>query len=310
MTDTALHYFYEAASLGSMRHASDKIGVAVSSISRQIALLELRLGVQLLERGRRSIKLTEAGRLAYEFHKGQIADREALLNQIQALRQMKAGRVDIAVGEGFLGPSFIGVIDTFQRKYPGIYVSLITGTTAEIESKVIEDEAHLGLIFNRSAEPKIRTRAFVAQPLMVVCAPDHPLAKQEQLTLDDLANYDLCLPPKGFRIRQILGYAEQQRQTWLTPKLITNSLQVLREMARSGAMVTLLPRVSVVSDLSEGALVALHLLDTELQDTTISLVHRIGRQLDGPPAELLSVIEAKLKSWSETGSRTTEVSAA
>ncbi len=40
MWDSALHYFYEAANLGSMRLASDKIGVAVSSISRQIAQLE------------------------------------------------------------------------------------------------------------------------------------------------------------------------------------------------------------------------------------------------------------------------------
>jgi DNA-binding transcriptional LysR family regulator len=304
MTDTALYYFFEAASLGSMRLASDKIGVAVSSISRQIALLEQRLGVQLLERGRRSIKLTEAGRLAYDFYKSQKADREALLNQIQELRQMKAGRVDLAVGEGFLGPSFTGLIEAFQRKYPGITVSLTTGTTAEIENAVVEDEAHLGLIFNTSAEPKIRTRASVAQPLMVVCTPDHPLAKLERLTLEDLARVDICLPPKGFRIRQILSRAEHERQTWLAPKLTSNSLQVLREMARSGAMVTLLPRVSVISDLQEGALVALHLLDTELEDTAISLVHRIGRQLDGPPAELLSVIESKLKSWSETDAAT------
>ena len=60
MLDNALSYFFEAANLGSMRLASEKIGVAVSSISRQISQLELELGTPLIERGRRSIRLTEA----------------------------------------------------------------------------------------------------------------------------------------------------------------------------------------------------------------------------------------------------------
>src|SRR3546814_280979 len=100
MWDNALHYFYEAASLGSMRLASDKIGVAVSSISRQIAQLEAEMGIALIERGRRSIRLTEAGKLAYDYHKNQLADREALMNQLQELREVKTGRIDLAVGEG------------------------------------------------------------------------------------------------------------------------------------------------------------------------------------------------------------------
>ena len=51
MQGNALYYFHEAARLGSMRLASDKIGVAVSSISRQIAQLERDMGVALIERG-------------------------------------------------------------------------------------------------------------------------------------------------------------------------------------------------------------------------------------------------------------------
>ena len=61
LTDAKLRYLAETASLGSMRAASEKLDVAVSSISRQIAQLEADIGLPLIERGRRSIKLTEAG---------------------------------------------------------------------------------------------------------------------------------------------------------------------------------------------------------------------------------------------------------
>ena len=298
MSDNALHYFYEAATAGSMRLASEKVGVAVSSISRQIAQLEQNMGVALIERGRRSIRLTEAGEHTFEFYKNQMADREALMNRLQELREVKVGRVDLAVGEGFLGHAFTTIIDTFQRRNPGIVVTLTSCASTEIVRMVLDDEAHIGMILHDTSEPKIRIRATAAQPLMVLCAPGHPAAQLETIDLTTLAGFELCLPPKGFRIRTILNDAERREQVWLEPKLVTTSLQMMREMTRAGRMVTVLPVISALAELEQGALVARPLVATELAHTTVSLIHRVGRQLDGGPARLLANLEAKLKSLS------------
>lgn len=298
MWDSALQYFYEAANLGSMRLASDKIGVAVSSISRQIAQLEYELGVPLIERGRRSIRLTEAGQLAYEYHKNQLAGREGLLNQIQELREVKTGRIDLAIGEGFFGPPFTAMIEAFQARNPGIAVSVSCYTSAEIVRMVIEDEAHIGMILHTTSEPKIRTRTVTEQPLMVLCAPDHPAAGMEALTVADLARFQLCLPPPTFRIRATLNDAQKRAQVCLEPRLVTTSIQMMREIAKGGRAVTVLPRISAIAELEEGTLVARPLIDDAIEHSVVSLIHRLGRQLDGAPARLLAVIEAKLKSWS------------
>ena len=298
MWDNALHYFYEAANLGSMRLASEKIGVAVSSISRQIAQLELDMGTTLIERGRRSIRLTEAGRLAFDYHRNQLADRETLMNQLQELREMKTGRVDLAIGEGFFGPPLIHVIDQFQRRNPGITVSVQTATSSEIVRHVMEDEAHVGMILNTTTEPKIRTRAAVAQPLMAIMAPSHPLAEREAVAIPDLCLTDLCLPPKGFLIRAALAEAQKRAQVFLEPRLVTNSIQMMRESAKAGRVVTVLPRISVLAELEAGTLIARPLKDETIEHSTVSLIHRLGRQLDGAPARLLAVLETKLKSWS------------
>ena len=297
MWDNALHYFYEAANLGSMRLAGEKIGVAVSSISRQIAQLEQQMGVALIERGRRSIRLTEAGEHTFEYYRNQMADREALMNRLQELRQVKTGRVDLAVGEGFLGHAFTSIIDGFQRRNPGIVVTVTSCASSEIVRMVIDDEAHIGMILHTTNEPKIRTRATAAQPLMVLCAPGHPAAKRESLDLATLAQFDLCLPPKGFRIRTILNDAEKREQVWLEPKLVTTSLLMMREMAKAGRMVTVLPTISALAELEQGLLVARPLMEAELEHSTVSLIHRVGRQLEGGPARLLAILEAKLKSW-------------
>ncbi|WP_129791775.1 LysR family transcriptional regulator [Sphingosinicella sp. CPCC 101087] len=299
MPETGMLYFFEAATLGSMRLASEKVGVAVSSISRQVAQLEAELGVQLLERGRRSIKLTEAGRVTYEFYKEQIASKEALLTRLRDLRELKVGNVEIAVGEGFLGRSFTDLIDAYQTANPGITVSVMSFPTVEIERLVLDDQAHFGLILHTSTEPKIRVRASVGQPLLVVCAPDHPLVGQSEIRLADLQRHPIALPPADFRIRRMLAAAEKREHIWLEPRLISNSIHVLRERAKGGGMVTVLPRIAVLSELEEGSLVGLHLFERDMEDATISLIHRLGRQLEGAPARMLALFEAKLKTWNE-----------
>lgn len=297
MWDNALNYFYEAANLGSMRLASEKIGVAVSSISRQIAQLEADMGVTLIERGRRSIRLTDAGRLAFDYHRNQLADRETLLNRLQELREMKTGRVDLAIGEGFFGKPLVHAIDQFQRRNPGISVTVASATSTEIIRLVEEDEAHIGMILNTTNEPRIRTRASAAQPLLAIMAPSHPLACREAITIPELCETELCLPPKTFGIRSALADAQKRAQVFLEPRLETTSIQMMREIAKAGRAVTVLPRISVVAELEEGSLIARPLKDEAIEDSTVSLIHRLGRQLDGAPARLLGVLETKLRSW-------------
>ncbi|MHB9880215.1 LysR family transcriptional regulator [Pacificimonas sp. ICDLI1SI03] len=299
LLDARLRYFYEAANLGSMRLASDRIGVAVSSISRQISQLEQVFGVPLIERGRRSIRLTQAGNLVHEFYRQQVADAETLTGRLQELREIKSGRVDLAIGEGFLNRSFTETLEQFQADNPGISTSIVSPSTSEIIRMVLEDEAHIGMILSTTSEPKIRTRVTVAQPLNAICSPGHPLAQKNSVTLMDLSGHDICLPPTGFRIRQALRAAEKRMQVWLEPKMTTSSIHMMRELAKDGRMVTILPTISVVAEIENGSLVSLPLRDEDLEHSSLSLIYRLGRQLDGAPARLLQILESRLKIWSK-----------
>jgi DNA-binding transcriptional LysR family regulator len=297
ISDIAFEYFYTTASLGSMSLASEKIGVAVSSISRQIAQLETSLQAKLIDRSRRTIGLTQAGTIVFEYCQGQLAGREALVNRIQDLRQLRIGAIDLAVGEVFLGRAFTRMIQEFQRAHPGMSISVTSGPTAEIIRMILNDEAHIGLIFQEPNEPKIRVRASHTQSLMAICAPDHPLAQLSEVTLEQLRAFPLCLPAKHYRIRQMLAAMEARKQVWLDAKVTTNSLHLLSETAKSGGFVSVLPMVAVATELEEGTLVARLIADSDPENSISCLIHRVGRQLDGAPARLLTVLEAHFRRW-------------
>ncbi len=76
----------------------------------------------------------------------------------------------------------------------------------------------------------------------------------------------------------------------------------MREMAKKGRFVTVLPPISVLAELEEGTLVARPLIDTDLEHTRIGLIHRLGRQLNGPPGRLLGLLEKRVRTWTGTES--------
>lgn len=297
MIDTALRYLYEAAHHGSMRLAGEKIGVAVSSISRQIARLEAIYGLPLIEHGRRNIRLTEAGQAAVDYYKEVLSSHDNFVENLRNLREMKGGKISISLGEGFIDSPFCEFIESFRQKHTNIEFTITVGSTADVIRNITDDEAHVGLIFHSTSEPKIRVRASVAQPLSVVSVPDHPITKLPRVTMQDLAKFDLCLMPVGYRIRNILAAVESKNKLWLKPAFTTNSIYMTRKIVKAGLAVTILPPISILTDLQEGSVVVTHLDEPELEGTTISLICRLGRQLPTAPLLFASALEAQLRHW-------------
>jgi len=297
MSEAGMRYLFEALKAGSMRAAGDKLNVAASSISRQISQLEARLGVGLIEKGRRGICLTQAGQLVIDHYRNQLADREALQARLEDLRAVRSGTATLAVGEGFLGKSFTQMLGRFSRDNPEIELEIMTGSTQEIVRMVTEDEAHMGLVFQTPHDLKVRVRATIAQPLMAIMRPDHRFASFNWVSIADLASEALCLAPPSFRLRQILAVAETASNLHLEPVITTNSINVMQEAVRSGIALTILPQVSVWSELEEGSMISVPIENEGMQGASVSLILRSGRQLEGAPMRLLQKVEAQLQSW-------------
>ena len=292
-----MRYFYEAANQGSMRLASEKLGVATSSVSRQIAQLEAELGIALLERSRRTVKLTEAGRVAYEYHRSCMLEQDTFRSKIQSLRGVRTGTIELAVGEGFLTSAFFQTISDFRAENPALEIRTIVASSTEIVRLIQEDEAHFGLVLQIEPEPKIRIRVSVVQEMLVLAHPSHALTRKTEVTLADLAQCDLCLPPQGFRLRQILARAEAASGIYLKPAVETDSVVMMRELVAQGRLVTVLPKIAAYGELGANRLVGLPFVDGAMEPTSIHLITRLGRQLHGAPQKLMNVLEAKMRSW-------------
>ncbi len=300
MLELSLRYLHEAAKLGSMRAAADKLGIAVSSISRQIAQLEGEAGIALIEHGRRSVKLTEAGHLMVAYYNEHLAHREAFDLRLSDLKGLRSGQVKLVIGEGFVGEALSTVLARFGTKHQGVQVDVhMAASSNEVTQFVVDDEAHLGLAFQSSDDPRVRVRASLRQPIVVAMRPGHLLARRTSVGLQELANHAMCLPQSSFKTRQLLRVAEAAERVTLRPAITANSLVLLKELVRSGEFVTLLPLLAVRREIASGELVAIPFDSSIMDDTAVQLISRLGRHL--PPAAhgLLSMLVGYLDTCSD-----------
>jgi DNA-binding transcriptional LysR family regulator len=291
LQDLNLRYLYEAAKLGSMRAAADSLGVAVSSVSRQISQMESDIGIALIEHGRRNIKLTEAGMVLIEHYSEQLRLHEAVDARLSDLKGLRTGRVFLAVGEGFIGEPLSRLIVRFQAKFPGLLINVHAAPSSnEVARLVAEDDAHLGLVLQPSDDPRIRVLASVRQSLCAIMKIRHPLAHHRLLKLADLKAYRLCLLASSSRTRQLLQAAESSEGISLQPCLTSNSITLLKNLLHEGDFFTLLPRLAVSAEIDSGAFTAVPIASTALQDVSVQLVSRLGRRLPPAPLRMLSVL--------------------
>ncbi|MET0288363.1 MAG: LysR family transcriptional regulator [Pseudoxanthomonas sp.] len=290
-------YLYEANRLGSMRAAADKLGVAVSSISRQIAQLEAEAGVPMIEHGRRNIILTEAGELGIKYYQQQLSHSESFEAQLADLKSLRSGRIKLALGEGFIGKGLTEVVANFTRKHTGINLMVHMAVSSnEVTRMVAEDEAHLGLIYGPTDDPRIRVQVGVPQPLCVVLKHNHPLASRDSLKLADLGSYNLCLPEPSNRTRQLLRQAEAAEQVTLEPSVTSNSINMIRDLLHSGQFITLFSVLAASKELAKGQFVAVPLDNPAFRESTpVSLIRRLGRRLPPGPSLLMTTLDAYLR---------------
>lgn len=300
-SDERLKYLYMSAKLGTMHAAADALGVAPSSVSRQIAHLERYLRVPLVEKSSRTVRLTQAGQLVVEHYRDRLAQKEVLLATLADLKGIRSGHYTLAVGEGFMGTVLLSTLQSFIQEFPGVRLDVVTAPTHEVISMVSNDLAHLGLVFEAPPDPRLRVRLTIPQPLKAIVGPNHPLAGRVSLQLAELAAFPLILPRETLRVREILQKAERESpQQVLLPSVCTNSVLLMREAARIGMGVSVLSELSIVDDLDAGRLHAITIDEPLLQNTKAEVITRLGRELPAGVNAMFYILARVLARWRAT----------
>ena len=270
----------EIARCGSIRGASDVLHVSASSINRRLIQLEDEIGMMLFHRHTTGMRLTAAGELVVAHIRLTLRDHDILQRRLRELRGNNGLRVRISVMHGLAAGVVPRILRDFRAAHPAITVRVRAQTTAGVEEDLKTGEADLGLAYAWPPGQGIVASAVFPTRLGLVLGAGHPLAGRSDVRLLDLVDWPIAIADETITIHPLIRDAFSAAGLPFNPIYLSNSIELLKSMARSREAVTFLSRIDVDEDLRTGQLVYVPILGRELANHELRLGRRPGSALE------------------------------
>lgn len=233
------------------------------AVTFQIRQLEERYQVRLFERGHGQISLTPAGKMVLEFAERIIGLSDEMEMRLAEVTDEMRGHLEIGASNVIAETVMPGILADFNALYPQARSRLVVANSASIESRVAAHALDIGFINGEPADVAGLEVNFGGEDeLLVVCAPDCPLAKESVLTVAQLHDYE-CLtrePGSGMR-RTIEAYFQKNGMPTgeLKIQMELGSLESLKRLVATGLGYAIIPARCIEREKTSGEVVGIPL---------------------------------------------------
>lgn len=200
-----LRYFLAVVNHGTFTAAAAAAGISQSGISTQVQKLERELGVPLLDRSARRVRLTRAGEQLVPQVREVIGAVGRVTGAANDLRGLVTGSLRVVTVTGLTWPRLFDALATLHHRHPGIDITLREGISANLVQQVRSGAADLAIAaWSGDAPQGVRTMMAFEDTLVAVVAPGHPWVDRTSVGADELAGADLISLPPGTGARSAL----------------------------------------------------------------------------------------------------------
>lgn len=269
-----LKTFRTVATLLSFNRAADALNYAQSTISAQIRALEEDLGVRLFDRLGKRIVLTEAGELLSQYAQKMLDIEAETLADVKK-RNQPEGSLTIRAPQSIGNTYLPRVLSEFRRRFPRVSFDFHTCAFHSLEHELQTGVTDLAFLLAESIQSaSLLAEPLRFEPLLMVSNPGNPLAQKANVSIKDLADQPIFLAKSdcGYRMafEQMLTEAKVQPRTLLE----FNSVEMLKSCLATSDGVTMIPEVTVRSEIDRGELSVLQWEEEHMETAVLMIRHK------------------------------------
>jgi DNA-binding transcriptional LysR family regulator len=192
-----LRYFVTVAAELHFGRAAERLYISQPALSQQIRSLEGELGLKLLERNRRGVRLTPEGEAFLPEAQAVVRQADRAADAARALAAGATGRLRLSYVRTMPGGLPEAIVGEYQRRYPGVEIAADSGSTGQNVERLSGGEVDVAFVhtpFEGGAD--LAWVEIATEPLVVVIPSAHPLSKRRRIRRDDLAGVPLVYFPR------------------------------------------------------------------------------------------------------------------
>lgn len=216
MIDFRLKVFYAVATNLSFTKASNELFVTQPAITKQIQALEKEYGLQLFKRKGNRICLTLAGKELLNYTKEVFELNKKFQDKLNFFREYNIGELKLGASTTIAQYIFPPILSGFNKKYPHIKLSLLSGNSVQIADALIKGEIDLGLVEGKIKNHEIKYEIFIKDELVLSTSSKNKILSNGSITLNRLKKLPLVLREKGSGTLEVFEYALKSKKKKLS----------------------------------------------------------------------------------------------
>ncbi len=195
-----LAYFVTIADVGSLARAADVLHVAQSALTRQLRLLETELGLELMLRGAKGVRLTPAGYAYYQRARVLLADHAAAKKEAVRAASGDAGQLRIGTSDMYpWHPRFTAALRAYHRQSPGVAFGIEAVHSGEAVERVLRERLDMAIAYvgPQASDSLLEVSTWIDDGLMLAVPQGSRLLAQPPQRLADLQDEDFVAFPRA-----------------------------------------------------------------------------------------------------------------
>ena len=212
--------------------------------------LEEDLGVKLIDRSKRPFVLTPEGQVYYDGCRRLVQKFNALEEEVKTLHEEVAGRVSVASIYSVGLSHMSRFVQDFMRQHPKANVRLQYQHPDRVYELVRNDGVDLGLVSYPRDSRTVRAIPWRDEPMVFVCAPEHPLADHSTVALNQLDGEAFIGFDENLRIRMEVDKALASQGVSVRHVMDFDNTETIKRAIEINAGISLLPEPTVAREVA------------------------------------------------------------
>jgi DNA-binding transcriptional LysR family regulator len=285
----SLKVFCDLAETESFTKAAQINGVTQSAVSQQISSLERLFKSLLIERSKKKFRLTREGQVLYDYSKQVIGTYDALQSKLQEIKDIISGTIRVAtiysIGLHDLPP----YLKKFLKTYPTVNVHVEYRRANQVYEDVLGNVVDLGLVAYPSRDSKLEISPLRKEPLVLICNPHHPLAKNKSLRLKAISGQKFISFEPDIPTRKALDRILKEHSVQVQHVMEFDNIETVKRAVEIDAGIAIVPQGTVIQEVAKQTLTQITLEDGEFY-RPLAALYKKNKVLSPAMKQFLSVL--------------------
>jgi DNA-binding transcriptional LysR family regulator len=286
----SLKVFCDLAETESFTKAAQINSVTQSAVSQQISSLERIFKSLLIERSKKRFRLTREGQVLYDYSKQIIQTYESLHSKLQELKDIISGTIRVAtiysIGLHDLPP----YIKKFMKNYPTVNIHVEYRRANQVYEDVFSNVVDLGLVAYPVKDAKLEIIPLRKEPLVLICHPQHPFAKQKAIKLKHLVDQKVIGFEPDIPTRKALDKILREYGVDVKHVMEFDNVETVKRAVEIDAGISIVPLGTVTQEVNKQTLAAVEIEDGEFF-RPLAAIYKKNKVLSPAMKQFLAILK-------------------